>query len=61
MTHILETIPNDAELEAMACPKNQNKQKMLEKKRSAKRRLESMLDDIQLKRAIGADADLDYF
>lgn len=61
MTHILDIVPNDAELEAMAQPRNQNKQKMLQKKRDAKKRLDSMLDELQLKRAIGADADFDYF
>ncbi len=60
MTHILEVVPNDAELDAMAQPRNQHKQKLLQKKRDAKKRLDSMLEDIELKRAL-ADNDFEYY
>jgi hypothetical protein len=57
MAHIVELVPNDAEIEAMTTPKNRQAEKALQHKRQVKRRLEDYLERLELRRAMGLDDD----
>ncbi|QXP44927.1 hypothetical protein FM038_25970 [Shewanella eurypsychrophilus] len=55
MAQIIELVPNDAEIEAFAAPKNQLAADELKHKREVKKRLEVLLAEAELQRAMGGD------
>lgn len=55
MAHIIELVPNDAEIEAFTAPKNQQAADEIKHQREVKKRLEELLADAELKRAMGGD------
>ncbi len=55
MTQLLDVIPNDAEIEAITKPKNPKDACDLQHRREVKRRLEELLEQTELKRAMGDD------
>ncbi|MGL5048142.1 MAG: PA3496 family putative envelope integrity protein [Shewanella sp.] len=58
MAHIIEVVPNDAELEAMTTPRNSKAAEVMQHRREIKKRLEDYLERAELKRALGDD---DFF
>ncbi|ABO22300.1 hypothetical protein SHLO109777_12930 [Shewanella loihica] len=55
MAQLLDVIPNDAEIEAITAPKNPKAACELQHRREVKRRLEELLEEAALKRAMGGD------
>lgn len=55
MAQIIELVPNDAEIEAFTAPKNQLAADELKHKREVKKRLEVLLAEAELQRAMGGD------
>lgn len=55
MPQLRDVIPNDAEIEAMTAPKNPKAACELQHRREVKKRLEALLEQAQLKRAMGGD------
>ncbi|QYJ86534.1 hypothetical protein K0I73_01910 [Shewanella mesophila] len=55
MAQLLDVIPNDAEIEAITRPKNPKAACELQHRREVKRRLEELLEEAALKRAMGGD------
>ncbi|WP_169732713.1 MULTISPECIES: hypothetical protein [Shewanella] len=55
MTQILDVVPNDVEIEAMTAPKNAQALDDLKHRREVKKRLEELLEEAELKRAMGGD------
>ncbi|GGZ09585.1 MULTISPECIES: PA3496 family putative envelope integrity protein [Shewanella] len=60
MTHIVDLVPDDAEIEAMTTPKNRQAEHALKHRREVKRRLEDYLERLQLRKALGLDDDEEY-
>ncbi|MCG9695515.1 hypothetical protein [Shewanella sp. Isolate11] len=55
MAQLLDVIPNDAEIEAITMPKNPKAACELQHRREVKKRLEEILEQAALKRAMGGD------
>ncbi|WP_179079047.1 hypothetical protein [Shewanella sp. UCD-KL12] len=55
MAQIIELVPNDAEIEAFTAPKNQQAADEIKHKREVKKRLEELLAEAELQRAMGGD------
>ncbi|WOT04768.1 hypothetical protein [Shewanella youngdeokensis] len=55
MAQILDFVPNDKEIDALAAPKNKKAADDLAHKRAVKKRLEAHLEKNQLTRDIGDD------
>ena len=55
MAQIIELVPNDAEIEAFTAPNNQLAADELKHKREVKKRLEVLLAEAELQRAMGGD------
>ncbi|WP_394130239.1 PA3496 family putative envelope integrity protein [Shewanella maritima] len=58
MANLADRVPNDAEIDAMATPRNQKAAKALEHKREVRRKIDDYLADVQLRKDIGED---DFF
>ncbi|MDF0534727.1 hypothetical protein KDN34_02055 [Shewanella yunxiaonensis] len=60
MAHIVDVVPDDAEIEAMTVPKNRQAERVLKHRREVKRRLEDYLERMQLRKALGLDDDEEF-
>ncbi|MBL4816003.1 MAG: hypothetical protein JKY74_11025 [Shewanella sp.] len=55
MAQIIELVPNDREIEAFTSPRNPEAADELQHRREVKKRLEELLGEAELKRAMGGD------
>lgn len=55
MTKIIETLPDDNEIEELTNPKNMQAAKKMEQKRTIKRKLDDFIEQMELNKALGTD------